>query len=337
MNEYKQIIAEILKKNYKPIYFLMGEEAFFIDKITEVIENNILTEDEKGFNFMTLYGRDVSMDEIISHAKRFPLMSDYQLIIIKEAQELSRNIDKIESYLNHIQTSTILVFAYKYKTLDKRKKYSKLISEKGLLFESKKLYDNQVESWIIQSLKDQNYGIEPKASAMLVEFLGSDLGKVNNELDKLKIILPPKSIITAQDIEQNIGISKDYNVFELRKALGERDEIKAYKIITYFAQNPKDNPMVVITSMVFAFFVQLLQYHGLKDKSSTNVASVLKVGPFFVKDYEKAAKNFPMRKVSYIIDTLKLIDAKSKGLGAQNMSQHDLLKELLIHVFNGKM
>jgi DNA polymerase III subunit delta len=337
VNEYKQIIAEILKKNYKPIYFLMGEEAFFIDKITDVIEENILTEDEKGFNFMTLYGRDVNMDEIISHAKRFPLMSDYQLIIVKEAQELTRSIDKLESYLNQIQPTTILVFAYKYKTLDKRKKYTKLISEKGILFESKKLYDNQVESWIIQTLKESKYGIEPKASAMLVEFLGTDLGKVNNELEKLKIILPANSTISAQDIEQNIGISKDYNVFELRKAIGERDEIKSYKIIDYFAQNPKDNPMVVITSQIFSFFVQLLQYHGLKDKSSTNVASVLKVNPFFVKDYEKAAKNYPMKKVSYIIDTLKSIDAKSKGLGAQNMSQHDLLKELLIHVFNLKM
>lgn len=337
MNEYKQIIAEILKKNYKPIYFLMGEEAFFIDKITDVIEENILTEDEKGFNFMTLYGSDVNMDEIISHAKRFPLMSDYQLIIVKEAQELTKSIDKLESYLNQIQPTTILVFAYKYKTLDKRKKYTKLISEKGILFESKKLYDNQVESWIIQTLKESKYAIEPKASAMLVEFLGTDLGKVNNELDKLKIILPANSTISAQDIEQNIGISKDYNVFELRKAIGERDEIKSYKIIDYFAQNPKDNPMVVITSQIFSFFVQLLQYHGLKDKSSTNVASVLKVNPFFVKDYEKAAKNYPMKKVSYIIDTLKSIDAKSKGLGAQNMSQHDLLKELLIHVFNLKM
>jgi DNA polymerase-3 subunit delta len=337
VNEYKQIIAEILKKQYKPIYFLMGEEAFFIDKIIEVIENNILTEDEKGFNFMTLYGRDVSMDEIISHAKRFPLMSDYQLIIVKEAQELSRSIDKIESYLGQMQPTTILVFAFKYKTLDKRKKYTKIISEKGVLFESKKLYDNHVESWIIQTLKESKYGIEPKASAMLVEFLGTDLGKVNNELEKLKIILPSGSTITAHDIEQNIGISKDYNVFELRKAIGERDEIKSYKIIEYFAQNPKDNPMVVITAQIFSFFVQLLQYHGLKDKSSTNVASSLKINPFFVKDYEKAAKNYPMKKVSYIIDTLKTIDAKSKGLGAQNMSQHDLLKELLIHIYNHKM
>ncbi len=315
----------------------MGEEAFFIDKIIEVIENNILTEDEKGFNFMTLYGRDVSMDEIISHAKRFPLMSDYQLIIVKEAQELSRSIDKIESYLGQMQPTTILVFAFKYKTLDKRKKYTKIISEKGVLFESKKLYDNHVESWIIQTLKESKYGIEPKASAMLVEFLGTDLGKVNNELEKLKIILPSGSTITAHDIEQNIGISKDYNVFELRKAIGERDEIKSYKIIEYFAQNPKDNPMVVITAQIFSFFVQLLQYHGLKDKSSTNVASSLKINPFFVKDYEKAAKNYPMKKVSYIIDTLKTIDAKSKGLGAQNMSQHDLLKELLIHIYNHKM
>ena len=337
MNDYKKIIADILKKQYKPIYFLMGEESFFIDKIIEVIEDNILTQDEKSFNFMTLYGRDVTMEEIISNAKRFPLMCDYQLIIIKEAQDLIKTIDKIEDYLAHIQPTTILVFAYKYKTLDKRKKFVKTIAEKGVLFESKKLYDNQVGTWIIQTLAEKNYKIEDKATAMLVEFLGTDLGKVNNELDKLKIIIPEGKTITANDIETNIGISKDYNVFELRKAIGEKNEIKSYRIIDYFAQNPKDNPMVVITAQVFSFFVQLLQYHGLKDKSQTNVASILGINPFFVKDYEVASRNYPMRKVSYIVEALKNTDAKSKGLGAQNMSQHDLLKELLIHIFNEKL
>lgn len=337
MNDYKKIIADILKKQYKPIYFLMGEESFFIDKIVEVIEDNILTEDEKSFNFMTLYGRDATMEEIISNAKRFPLMSDYQLIIVREAQDLIKTIDKIEDYLAHIQPTTILVFAYKYKTLDKRKKFVKTIADKGVLFESKKLYDNQMGAWISQTLAEKNYKIEDKANAMLVEFLGTDLGKVNNELDKLKIIIPEGKTITASDIETNIGISKDYNVFELRKAIGERNEIKSYRIIEYFSQNPKDNPMVVITSQVFSFFVQLLQYHGLKDKSQSNAASILGINPFFVKDYELASRNFPMRKVSYIVEALKNIDAKSKGLGAQNMTQHDLLKELLIHVFNQKM
>lgn len=337
MNDYKKIIADILKKQYKPIYFLMGEESFFINQIVEVIEDNILTEDEKSFNFMTLYGRDATMEEIISNAKRFPLMSDYQLIIVREAQDLIKTIDKIEDYLAHIQPTTILVFAYKYKTLDKRKKFVKTIADKGILFESKKLYDNQMGTWISQTLAEKNYKIEDKANAMLVEFLGTDLGKVNNELDKLKIIIPEGKTITASDIETNIGISKDYNVFELRKAIGERNEIKSYRIIEYFSQNPKDNPMVVITSQVFSFFVQLLQYHGLKDKSQSNVASILGINPFFVKDYELASRNFPMRKVSYIVEALKNIDAKSKGLGAQNMTQHDLLKELLIHVFNQKM
>ncbi|MCO6149511.1 DNA polymerase III subunit delta [Flavobacterium sp. NRK1] len=334
MDEVIKIVNEIKQGNIKPIYFFMGEEPYYIDRLTEYIEDNVLTEDEKGFNQMVLYGKDVSIEDVISNAKRYPMMSDRQVVIVKEAQELSRTIEKLESYAENPQLSTVLVFAYKYKTLDKRKKVTKLLEKKGVVFESKKMYDNQVADWIKRILQGKNYTIEPKAAAMLVEFLGNDLSKINNELDKLTIILPKGSTITPKTIEDNIGISKDYNVFELRKSIGERDQLKAYKIADYFSQNPKDNPLVMTTGLVFGFFIQLLQYHGLKDKNPSNVAKTLKVNPYFLKDYDIALRNYPMKKVSAIIAALRDIDVKSKGVGSNSISQHDLLKEMLVKIFN---
>lgn len=312
----------------------MGEEPYYIDKLSAYIEENILTEDEKGFNQTVLYGRDVTMEDVISTSKRYPMMADKQVVIVKEAQDLSKNIDKLENYADNPMPSTVLVFCYKYKTLDKRKKVTKNLTKNGLVYESKKLYENQVGDWIKRVLQGKNYAIEPKAAAMLVEFLGTDLSKINNELEKLQIILPKGSTITPKIIEENIGFSKDFNVFELRKALGERNQLKAYQIAHYFAENPKDNPMVVTTSLVFAFFSNVLQYHGLKDKSPKNVAAVLKVNPYFLSDYNVALKNYPMKKVSQIVAALRDIDVKSKGVGANSLSNSDLLKEMLIKIFN---
>jgi DNA polymerase-3 subunit delta len=228
----------------------------------------------------------------------------------------------------------VLVFAYKYKTLDKRKSVTKLLSKAGVVYESKKMYDNQIGDWIKRLLGGKNYSIEPKAAAMLVEFLGNDLSKISNELDKLMIILPQGSTITPSIIEENIGISKDYNIFEFRKAIGEKDQLKAYKIAQYFSQNPKDNPLVMTTGLVFGFFSQLLQYHGLKDKNPSNVAKLLKINPYFVKDYDIALRNYPMKKVSAIVAALRDIDVKSKGVGANSIPQGDLLKEMLVKIFN---
>lgn len=334
MDEVVRIVNEIKQGNIKPVYFFMGEEPYYIDRLTEYIEGNILTEEEKGFNQMVLYGKDVSIEDVISNAKRYPMMAERQVVIVKEAQELSRTIEKLESYVENPQPSTVLVFAYKYKTLDKRKKVTKLIEKHGVVYESKKLYENQVGDWIKRVLSGKQYNIEPKAAAMLVEFLGTDLSKINNELEKLAIILPKGSTITPSIIEENIGISKDYNVFELRKALGEKDQLKAYKIANYFAQNPKDNPLVMTTGLVFGFFSQLLQYHGLKDKNPSNVAKTLKVNPYFVKDYDIALRNYPMKKVSAIVAALRDIDVKSKGVGANAIPQGDLLKEMLVKIFN---
>lgn len=312
----------------------MGEEPYYIDKLTDYIEDTILSEEEKGFNQMVLYGRDVTIDDIVSNAKRYPMMADRQVVIVKEAQELSRTIDKLESYAENPQPTTVLVVCYKYKTLDKRKKVTKVLEKAGVVFESKKLYENQVGDWLKRVLSGKGYQIEPKAAAMLVEFLGTDLSKIANELDKLAIILSKGSTISPKIIEDNIGFSKDYNNFELRKAIGEKNQLKAYQIADYFAQNPKDNPLVVTTGLIFGFFSQLLQYHGLKDKSPANAAKVLKVNPYFLKDYDVALRNYPMKKVSQIVAVLRDIDVKSKGVGANALPQQDLLKEMLVKIFN---
>ena len=334
MDEVLKIINDLKAGKIKPIYFLMGEEPYYIDKLTEYIENTILSEEEKGFNQTIIYGRDTTIEEVISNAKRYPMMAERQVVVVREAQELSRTIDKLESYAENPQPTTVLVFAYKYKTLDKRKKLVKLIAKHGVLLESKKLYDNQVGAWINKLLQGRGYSIEPKANAMLVEFLGNDLSRISNELDKLKIILPKGHTISPKDIEYNIGFSKDFNVFELQNAIGSKNQLKAYQIVQYFAENPKDNPMVVTVSLVFSFFVKILKYHGLKDKNPKTVAPILGVSPFFLKDYDVALRNYPMKKVSSIIASLRNIDVKSKGVGANALPSHDLLKEMLVSIFS---
>jgi len=334
LEDVKQIVADIKKGHIKPIYFLMGEEPYYIDAISNFIEKNILAEEEKGFNQMVLYGRDVSVDDIVSNAKRYPMMAERQVVIVKEAQDLSRTIEKLASYAENPQPTTVLVMNYKYKKIDKRKALYKTIKKSGVVFESKKLYENQVSDWIRRVLSGKNYSISPKAAQMLVEFLGTDLSKINNELEKLKIVLPEGTQISAAQIEENIGISKDYNNFELRKAIGERNTVKAFKIINYFAENPKDNPMVVTVSLLFNFFSQLLHFHGLHDKNPRQVASALKINPYFVNEYVSAARNFPMRKVSQIVGTLREFDVRGKGVNSNAVPQGDLLKELLVRIFS---
>jgi DNA polymerase-3 subunit delta len=334
MDEVKQLVTDIKKGNIKPIYFLMGEEAYYIDKVSDFIEEHVLAEEEKGFNQMVLYGRDVTIDDIISNAKRYPMMAERQVIIVKEAQDLSKSIEKLADYAANLQPTTVLVVNYKYKKLDKRKALFKAINKVGVVYESKKLYENQVADWIRRVLSGQNYTITPKAAQMLVEFLGTDLSKISNELNKLKIVLPEGTQISPENIEENIGISKDYNNFELRKAVGERNEFKAHKIINYFADNPKSNPMIVTVSMLFQFFSQLLHLHGMNDKRPRSVASALKVNPYFVSEYITASKNYPMKTVSGVIATLRDFDVKSKGVGANAVPQGDLLKELVFRIMN---
>ncbi|MDO6602695.1 DNA polymerase III, delta subunit [Arenibacter palladensis] len=332
MDEVKQIVSNIKKGDIAPIYFLTGEEPYYIDKIAEYIEKNALTEEERGFNQVVLYGKEITIEDIVSNAKRYPMMAERQVVIVKEAQHLSRTIENLVSYADQPQPSTILVLCYKYNKLDKRKKLYKSIKKSGVIFEGKKLYENQVGDWIKKSLHSRGYGITFKAANLLVEFLGTDLGKIDKELEKLCLVVPKGVEINPEVIESNIGISKDYNNFELKKAIGERDVEKATRIVNYFAQNPKDNPFVLTVTLLYSFFIQLLSYHGLKDHSPKSVSTALGIRPFFVSEIQTAARNYPMRRVSEIISGLRELDVKGKGVGS-NISQADLLKELLIKIF----
>ena len=333
MKEINSIVSDIKKGDLKPIYFLMGEESYYIDKLSDFIERTVLDEAEKGFNQQVVYGRDTTVEEIVSSAKRYPMMAERQVLIVKEAQDLSRTIENLVSYAENPQPTTVLVLNYKYKKLDKRKKLYKVIAKSGLIFESKKLYENKVSDWIGRVLSGKNFKIEPKAAQMLVEFLGTDLSKISNELDKLMLVLPAGMIINPIHIEENIGISKDFNNFELRKAIGEKDIVKANRIIDYFAENPKNNPLVMTISLLNNFFTQLLMFHGLEDRSKNTVAKSLGVHPFFIDEYFLAVRNYPMRKVAQVIAFLRDADVKSKGVGA-NQSDEDVLKELLFKILH---
>ena len=332
MDEITKIIADLKNGIIKPIYFLSGEESYFIDVVADYIEESILTEEEKGFNQTILYGRDVKFEDIISACKRYPMMAERQVIIVKEAQDVKGEMEIFEKYVENPMSSTLLVMCYKYKNVDKRTKLHKILKKNSVFLETKKLYDNQVPAWIKTVLQERNYKIEPKAAAILCEFLGTDLSKIINELGKLEIILPKGSTITAANIEENIGFSKDFNIFELRKAIGERNQFKAYQIVNNFAQNLKENPIPRVLPQIFSFFIQLMKYHGTKDKNPKSVAPLLGVSPFFLRDYDVAIKNYSMKKVSQVLNSLREIDVKSKGVGA-NMTAADLYKEMLIKIF----
>ena len=333
MDEALQIVNDIRKGILKPIYFLYGEDPYYIDKISDYIASKVLTEEEKGFNQMVLYGKDVSIDDIVGNAKRYPMMAEKQVVIVKEAQHLSRTIENLAAYVKNPQLTTVLVICYKYKKLDKRKPLYKAVKKDGVVFESQLLRDYQIPAWIQKTGKNVGFSIPQKSAMLLAEHLGTDLGRIVSELNKLKLMLPQGIEITPAHIEENIGISKDYNNFELKKAIGERNILKATKIVTYFGQNPKDNPFVLTVTLLNMFFTQLLQYHGLKDHSPKSVASALRINPYFVDEIQTAARNFPMRRVSEIISHLREMDLKGKGVGTTNTNQADLLKELLVKIF----
>ena len=333
LQEINSIISKIKNKIYSPIYFLMGEETYYIDSITKLLNENVLSDDQESFNKTILYGKDTSVENIISHCKRYPLMSDYQLVVVKEAQDLSRNIELLSEYVLNPLMSTILVINYKYKTLDKRKKLYKNIQKFGNVIDCKKIYENHVPNWVENQLKKDLFTIDPKACYMLVDFLGNDLKKIDNQLNKLKINCLNDKNITPNEIEQYVGISKDFNVFELRSAIGNKDLNKALKICDYLSSNNKQTIQITLTS-IFNYFVQLFQYHSLKNKTKNNVAAVIGVNPFFVKDYVETSKNFSMKKISNIISLIKDCDLKSKGLSSTNISNKDLLRQLMVQIFS---
>ena len=332
--DFVQIKESIKQKIFHPVYFLMGEEPYYIDQISELIESHVLTEDEKEFNQTILYGKETDIQTIISYAKRFPMMANYHVVIVKEAQNID-DIENLQDYIENPLNSTILVICYKYKSIDKRKKFAKIIEKKSILFESKPLYDNQLPDWINGYVKTQGYKINPHAVQMIAEHIGNDLSRIANEVNKLFINVTQNKEISCDDVEENIGISKEYNIFELQNALGRKNVLKANKIINYFAHNPKENPIQQVLVMLFSYFTKLLLYHTVKNKSDKKeVASTLSCPPFYVDDYIKAAQNYPVQKLSQVFSYLREADAKSKGLDILTKNDEAIFKELIFKILH---
>lgn len=329
------ILSDLKQKKYKPIYFLQGEEGYFIDQITDYIEENVLDESEKDFNQSVLYGRDVKIDEIVSTAKRFPMMAEHQVVIVKEAQHLSREIEKLADYANNPQPSTILVINYKYKKLDGRKGLAKVIKSQHELFNSDKVKDWKLADWIADYGKSHGLSIDPKASHLLAEYLGNDLSKIVNVIEKLKIALNGQIVVDTEVVSKNVGISKDFNVFELQSALAQKNVFKANLIARHFAQNPKNHPLVVTVSSLYNYFVKVMKYHYFAPNvSEKELAATIGVHPFFLKEYNQAARNYSMNKLAKIFSYLKETDLKSKGVDNASASNEDLLKELIFKILH---
>jgi DNA polymerase-3 subunit delta len=340
--EYLRILRDIELKNLKPVYFLMGEESYFIDEITNTLEDKVLDEASKAFCQTIVYGRDVNMDQVVNNAKGFPMMGDKQVLIVKESQDMkewkSRKKDAEETefksilaYLQNPTPSTILVFNYKGK-FDKRKKIYKLFEKQGVVFESERIKDYKLSDWIEKYVVSKGFKINHTAAQLLADYLGSDLSKVVNAVNKLSIVLHGKGEITPELIEQNIGISKDYNVFELTNALGQKDILKSNRIIAYFEANPKSNPIQLVLPMMYSYFSRLAAFMAIPDKRMA--ASELGINPYALNEFKAAAANYSPQKVERIISYLRETDKKSKGVDNVSADSGELMKELVFKILH---
>ncbi len=330
---YEQIINQINKGQFAQIYFLMGEEPYFIDTITSYIAEKALPEAQRAFNQVIVYGKDTTVRDIIHTARRYPMMAERMVVIVKEAQDL-RKIEELLHYVRKPQPTTVLVVNYKYKTLDKRTSFYKLLrdSQDAVVFEAKRLYENKIPKWISSYLSQKKMTIDFVAAQMLVEDLGTDLSKIANELDKLAVLLPQGTKITPEIIEKNVGISKDYNNFELQRALGMRDFNRVFQIVDYFADNQKKHPLQVIISSLYFYFVKVMKVHFAPRKDKNSLASLLGVHPFFVQEYHTAASNYPPKKITQIIKILREYDLRSKGVDNASTPPGELLKEMIFKI-----
>ena len=320
-----------------------GEESYYIDKISDYIEKDVLTDAERGFNQTVFYGKDTDVISVLNSAKRFPMMSEYQVILVKEAQEMKwgkdeedkKSADPLLNYLENPLRSTILVFCYKHGKFDKRKKTYKAFDKQGIVFESAEIYPDKVPAWVEDYVKEKNYRINSRAAVLLAEYLGNDLSKVSNELDKLMLNIPAGAEITAGHVQENIGISKEYNVFELQAALARRDVFKSNQIITYFAFNPKSNPVPLVLGALNTYFTKVLKYHYATDRSQTGLARELGVSSYFVKDYEVAGRNYDKMKTFKVISYLREWDLRSKGVDSTgNTEAGELMKEIIFKIIH---
>lgn len=332
---YEEIARDLKNRIYKPVYYLMGEELYYIDKISEYIAQTVLTDEEKEFNLTVVYGSDTDVATIINAAKRYPMMAERQVVIVKEAQQL-KNIEELVYYVQKPLQSTVLVLCHKNGTIDRRKKLAAGIEKVGVLFESKKIKEAQLPGFITSYLKRKSVDIEPKASEMMAEFVGADLNRMAGELDKLVITLPQGvTRVSPEQIEQNIGISKDYNNYELRSALVAKDVLKANKIIKYFEENPKTNPIQMTLSVLFGFFSNLMLAYYAPEKTEQGVAAQLGLrSPWQAREYMTAMRQYSGVKVMQIIGEIRYCDAQSKGVGNSSLSDADLLRELIYKILH---
>lgn len=338
----EQVLSDLKQQRYAPLYFLQGDEPYYIDLIAEYIENYTLSESEKGFNQLVLYGKDVDVSTIITNAKRYPMMSDRQVVIVKEAQEIQDlntqgGQQLLEAYVKNPLPSTILVFCHKYKSLDSRKTLGKAIGKFAVLVESKKLYDNQIPDWIANYIKKRGYKIEENAVQMLSDYIGNNLQRLANEIEKILINFKKEDtniVINADIVQKYVGISKEYNVFELQKALAVKDVIKANQIVQYFEANLKANPIIPVIALLFTFFSKLLLVHHATDKTERGLATLLKINPFFVKEYRAAAIHYSLPKVIQNIHYLRIADLHAKGIDNTGGSDAQILKELVFKLLH---
>lgn len=334
--EFDHILKELKSKQYRPVYFLHGLESYFIDELSGYIEKNVLTEAERAFNQTVFYGKDVDHMAILDTARRYPMMSSHQVVLLKEAQDM-KTLDKLQGYIENPMKTTLLVICYKHKRFSFNSKFGKALKEHALAFESKPLYDNQAPAWISAYLKGKKLKITPKASELIAEYLGAELSKVANELDKLAINLPPGTEVNDSHIEAHIGISKDYNIFELQRALGERDVLRANRIVNYFAANPKKNPMPVIISALYSYFSKVYLYHAAKHLPEKELLNTLQLrSSWFLKEYLAAARSFPPGHTENAISLLREYDLKSKGVGYNNTGkpEGELLREMVWRILH---
>ena len=330
----KQLIEELKKGVFKPVYLLTGEENYYIDVVSNYFEEEVIDPSMRDFDQTVVYGRDVDMATVVSTVKRYPMMSPVHLVIVKEAQDIDiRQWDRLTAYLQQPSDRSVLVLCYRHKKLDKRSAVYKAIDKVGVVYESPRIYDNQVPSWILREVGAHGYSITDKAAAMMAENIGVDLGKIANELSKLYPLLPQGGTITEQLVEDQIGISKDYNVFELQKAIGRRDPVMCNRIINHFAANPKKNPIQMMLPLLYGYFLKIMFYHQLENKS--DAAKVLGCAPSFVQDYALAARNYPLGKLATCIGYLYETDLRSKGVrNSGNVTDGELLKELIFKVIH---
>ncbi len=332
---YDSIRNDIRERHFYPIYLLMGEEAYFIDAITELLVDTVLTETEKDFNFYTYYGVDSDVNTIIATARRFPMMAERQLVVVKEAQQLN-NLELLDLYAKQPMPSTVLVINYKHGNIDRRKAFVKKISEVGVLFESKKLYENQIPPFITSWFREKGIAIDFKSAQMLTDHVGNNLSQLIPQLQKLEISLDDDDRrVTSELIEKNVGISKDYNNFELLKAIINKDVLMANRIVNYFGTNPKDYSIMATVSVLFNYFSNLLECFWLPRKDEQSIMNALNLrSAYFVRDYLVGLRNFNARKVMTIISNLRTFDARSKGVDNASASQGELLKELVYRIMH---